>query len=100
MAADPEKESGSQPATTTNYKQRALKTLDRLVEDWQKEEYRKAELTPPKLAAEAGINYNTWHKNGVTEKLVAEINCLQYRKWSGFKIIIEKYVEERGLEQK
>ncbi len=93
-----QEETSGEAAKRNNYLITAVETLDELVADWHDEGYRKAELSAPDLAAEAGVNYNTWHKNGVTPALTAEINSLDYVPWQGFKLVIEDYIEERSDE--
>lgn len=91
-------ESGGEPAKRNNYLLRAIETLDDLVLEWHGEDMRKAQVSAPKLAAECSINYNTWHKNGVTPLLAAEIKCISYVPWKGFEFSIEEYVKERQEE--
>lgn len=93
MAAEETGEQGQPSQRNNNYYNVAKSQLDQLVQEWNEEGYKKAKVSPPKLAAKAGINYNTWHKNGVTQQLQAEISCITYKPWIGFKINIEKYIE-------
>jgi len=96
-------DSGGEAANRNNYLIRAVETLDRLVQEWFDQGMKKAQVSAPKLAAETGVNYNTWHKNGVTELLSSEISCITYVPWKGFQFTIEEYVQERqeelGLEE-
>ena len=91
-------ESSGEGAKRNNYLNRAIETLDDLVLDWFDQEMQKAQVSAPQLAAECSINYNTWHKNGVTPMLAAEINCISYVPWKGFQFEIDEYVKERQEE--
>lgn len=87
---------GDNPARQSHYSK--IKTsIDQKVVELNQEGYKKLQFTPPEIAAEAGVNYNTAHKNGVFHKLKGEFDSLDYKTWKGMTVNIEDWIEENEL---
>lgn len=89
---------GGNPARQGHYSK--IKTeIDEKVVELDQEGYKKLQFTPPEIAAEADVNYNTAHKNGVFHKLKSNFDALEYQTWKGITIDIEAWIEENELDE-
>ena len=73
--------------------------INQIVEEKFEENYQNLKFTPPEIAAQANVNYNTAHKNGVFHRLKSEYESLNYSRWNGIVIDIETWIEEYESEK-